>query len=284
MKAHNERSFKMKRIFVLATICILMSAVAAPAVTITTGSKRGNYFKVGQRLSRALGGRNTVMTSKGSIENLDRLMDGTAQIGLVQMDAYAWYLGRHPEAANELEILGHLYKECAYLAVRCKGKVRNEDDLQTVKNATIAIGKKGSGTAISWDYMIQLEPKYKNAQVQFTGGVRAIGKLAAEQLDAVMWVTAPKLDGKMVSTVMKNKDLCIAGFNDMDLNDKLESTGKPVYEFHKIDVAKGFFNDKEIKTVCVDAVIVARSDVDDDVLETVSDLILNYKSTLTGGK
>ncbi len=274
----------MKKVSVLAITMILMCAVSSYAVTITTGSKKGNYFKVGHRLSSAIGGKNTVMTSKGSIENLDRLMDGTAQIGIVQMDAYAWYLNRHPEAANELEIMGHLYKECAYLAVQCKGKVRDEDDLQTVKDVTIAVGKKGSGTAISWDYMIQLEPKYKNAQVVFTGGTRALGKLAAKQLDAVMWVTAPRLDGKMATTVMKNKDLCLVGFNDMDLNDKLKSTGKPVYEFQKIDIAKGFFNDKEIKTTCVDAVIIARSDTDEDVLETISDIILNYRSTLTGGK
>lgn len=132
--------------------------------------------------------------------------------------------------------------------------------------------------------MIQLDPKYKNAQVSFSGGTRALGKLAAKQIDAVMWVTAPKLTGKMASTVMKNKGLCLVGFNDKDLNDKLPSTGKPVYTFMKIETAKGFFNDTEITTACVDAVIVARADTDEDVLETISDVLLNYKQTLIGGK
>lgn len=273
----------MKKILLFAVLAVFATS-SAMAVTITTGSKKGNYFKVGHKLAGAIGGQNVVMSSRGSIQNLDRLMDGTAQVGLVQMDAYAWYIQKHPEAANSLEIMGSLYRECAYLAVQCKGKVRNEDDLQGKKDITIAVGKKGTGTAVTWDYMIQLEPKYKNAGVSFSGGTRALGKLAAKQIDAVMWVTAPKLDGKMASTVMKNKDLCLKGFNDKDLNDKLPSTGKPVYEFQKIDIAKGFLNDKELSTACVEAVLVAHVDTDEDVLETISDIILNYKSTLVGAK
>jgi len=269
----------MKLILSLALAAIL-ATTAAVADTITTGSKTGNYFRVGNKLNAALGGGHSVINSGGSVENLDRLVSGEAQIGLVQMDAYAWYINKHPGAEAKLEIMGELYKECAYMAVRCNGKVKDEDDLQTVEGAKIAVGKQGSGTAVTWDYMIQLEDGYKNAAVDFKGGTRALGKLAAKQLDAVMWVTKPRLDGKMAATVVANKDLCLVGFNDMDLNDKLPSTGKPVYEFIKIDTAKGFFNDKEITTACVDAVIIASADADEDSLETLADILLNYKATL----
>ena len=269
----------MKKI-ILLTLAAAVIASSAFAETITTGSKKGTYFRVGNNLADLIGQGHIVLPSKGSVENLDRLMSGEAQIGIVQMDAYAWYIGRHPEAKSELEIMGGLYQECAYLAVQCKGKVQNEDDLQKKKNITIAVGKKGSGTAVTWDYMIQLEDSYKNAGITLSGGTRSLGKLAAKQIDAVMWVTKPNLKGKMASTVMKNKDLCLVGFNDKDLNDKLPSTGKPVYTFEKIDTAKGFLNDKEITTSCVEAVIVARADTDEDILENISDVLLNYKTSL----
>lgn len=270
----------MKRVFVTTLLVSLFTATAmAAGPIITTGGKSGTYIKVGHNL-KALLGTGQVITSKGSVENLDRLTKGEAQIGLVQMDAYAWYVLKHPEAGTELEIMGGLYEECAYLAVNSGGKVKNEDDLQTVKDVSIAVGRQGSGTAVTWDYMLQLEPKYKNAGVVFTGGTRALGKLAAKQIDAVMWVTKPQLNGKMAQTVMKNKDLQLVGFNDKDLNDKLPATGKPVYKFRKIDTEKGFFNDKEISTACVEAVIVARADTDEDILESVSDALLNYKSSL----
>lgn len=269
----------MKNLLVIILLLLFAAPALAEGPIITTGGKTGSYIKVGHNL-KALLGTGEVVTSKGSVQNLDRLVKGEAQIGLVQMDALAWYALKHPEVETELEIMGSLYEECAYLAVNTGGKVLNEDDLQTVKNATIAIGSKGSGTAVTWDYMLKLEPEYKNAGVTFTGGTRALGKLVAKQIDAVMWVTKPKLDGKMAQTVLKNKDLELVGFNDKDLNDKLPTTGKPVYQFRKIDTAKGFFNDQEITTACVEAVIVARTDTDEDILESVSDALLNYKQTL----
>ncbi len=274
----------MKKNFFCMTVlvaCLMCSPVMAKVV-ISTASKTGTYYKVGNNL-RQFVPDSEVKTSAGSLMNLQRLMSGEAQLAIVQMDAYAYFLTKHPEAEHELEILGKLYQECAYLAVRCNGKVKSDDDLQTIDGATVAVGKKGSGTSVTWDYMMQLEPKFKNARVKFKGGSRALGQLAAENVDAVMWVERPRLDGK-VSTVMKNKDLCLTGMNDWDLNDKLPSTGKPVYEFKTVDVAKGFFNDKEFETACLDTIIIARADLDDDILDAVADAILKYKSTLLGKK
>jgi uncharacterized protein len=269
----------MKNLLVIILLLLFAAPALAEGPVITTGGKTGSYIKVGHNL-KALLGTGKVITSKGSVQNLDRLVKGEAQIGIAQMDAYAWYALKHPEVETELEIMGSLYEECAYLAVNTGGKVLNEDDLQTVENATVAVGSKGSGTAVTWDYMLKLEPEYKNAGVTFIGGTRALSKLVNKQVDAVMWVTKPKLDGKMAQTVLKNEDLKLVGFNDKDLNDKLPTTGKPVYQFRKIDTAKGFFNDQEITTACVEAVIVARTDTDEDILESVSDALLNYKQTL----
>lgn len=269
----------MKNLFVVMMVSLFATTAVAAGPVITTGGKTGTYIKVGHNLKSLLG-TGEVVTSKGSVENLDRLVKGEAQIGLVQMDAYAWYGLKHPEIETELEVMGNLYEECAYLAVNNGGKVLSEDDLQTVKDVTIAVGSKGSGTAVTWDYMLKLEPKYKNASVLFIGGTRALSKLVAKQVDAVMWVTKPQLDGKMAQTVLKNKDLELVGFNDKDLNDKLPTTGKPVYQFRKIDTEKGFFNDTEITTACVEAVIVARKDTEEEILESVSDALLNYKQTL----
>ncbi len=275
---------RFNKIAVVLIALIVSCAFTASAATISTGSKSGSYFTVGHKIAGLLTGQDSVVTSKGSWQNLQRLASGEADIAPVQMDTYAAFIAKYPEHEDKFEIMGSLYKECAYLAVQCKGKVRNEDDLQKVDGVSIAIGKKGSGTSVTWDYMLQLEDKYKNAEVKFKGGTRAIGQLAAKQIDAVMWVTKPKLDGKMAATVMGNKELCLVGFNDKDLNDKLPATGKPVYTFEKIDIAKGFFNDKELTTACVEAVIIANTDVDEEVLEELADMLLNYKNSIVGKK
>ncbi len=270
----------MKYLIAIALSALLTTSALANVV-ITSGGKSGSYYKVANNLKKLIGG-GEVMTSRGSIENLKRLVSGEAQVGIAQMDAIAWYSGTNPDVNNELEILGPLYDECVYIAAKKGGKVRSEDDLQK-SGTTIAIGKQGSGSAVTWDYMRQLEKGYKKSAVEFSGGSRALGKVALDTeggIDAVMWVTKPKLDGKYAQTVLKNDNLVFIDVNDKDLNDKYPPTGKPIYKFKTIETQKGFFNDQEVKTICTEAVLVARQDVDEDTLDQIADIVLNYKTSL----
>lgn len=248
---------------------------------ISTGGKQGTYYRVGHNLNAALG-NGQVMTSKGSVMNLDRIMAGEAALGMTQMDVMAWYNSKYPASIAKIEIMGGMYQECVYIAYNKNGKVRNEDDLQK-PGVTIAVGKKGSGGAVTWDYMRKLEPGYKKASVSYTGGTRALNKLAvgdSSGIDAVLWVTKPVLSGKYAQSVLNNEDLEFMNVNDKDLNDTYKPTGKPVYVFEKIDIETGLFNDREFNTICMDAVLVADTDGDEELLDEVADLVLNYKTTL----
>lgn len=247
---------------------------------ITTGSKSGTYFRVGTNLAKMIGGE--VITSKGGEDNIKRVASGEAVVGMTQMDTYAYMSDKDPSIRSSVEIMGPLYKEAVYIVGNCNGKVQSEDDLQQ-EGVTIATGKRGSGGASSWSYMRELEPGYKKAAVSPTGGIRALGKLASRpdgDIDAVLFVTKPVMTGKLITTVLKNENLCFIDVNDKDLNDKYPPTGKPVYEFCKIDVAKGIFNDKEISTICVDAALIANTDVEEDYLDDLSDAVLNYGPSL----
>jgi len=271
----------MKRIIGLVAVGMLMCSLAN-AEGISTGKSTGTYFKVGHNIASGLGmSKDKVMESKGSVENLDRLVKGEADIALVQMDALAFYMSQNPSAVQTVEVIGPLYEECVYAAVNKNGKVKSENDLQK-KGATIAIGEQGTGSVVTWDYMRQLEPGYKEAAVSFTSGNRALGKLASSPdsgLDAVMWVARPDANNDLLQTVMKNKSLKMISISDSDLNDVYKPTGKPVYRFDNLQVEKGFFADK-VKTIYVDAVVVARSEADPKLLEKLSNLVLNYRETL----
>lgn len=275
----------MKKFWCIA-LALLVSGSALAAgenarYKVTTGSKTGTYFRVGLNLTGIVSGGH-VLSSKGSVQNLDRLASGEADIAIVQLDALAWYANKKPAEAANIEVLGPLYKECAYMAVNCKGKIGDEDDIK--KGVTIAAGKKGSGSAVSWDYMRQLNTAYKDAAVVFQGGPRALGKLASSPdsgVDGVLWVIKPDISkNKSLKTVMKNDNLCMIDLDDYSLNNEFKPLGKPIYEFMKIDIAKGLFNDKEITVPCVDAVLVARSDIDEELLDEVADTVLNYKASL----
>lgn len=270
--------FKIKAIIAIAILFLSTAAVAA-GPNITTGGKTGTYIKVGNNIARTIGG--TVMKSKGGEENINRVLKGEAQVGMAQMDTYAFMSTKNAEVNNVVEIMGPLYKEAVYIVVNTEGRVKSEDDLK--EGITIAIGKKGSGGASTWDYMRKLVPYYAGAAVEFKGGIRALGRLAAQPkgtIDAVLFVSKPVMSGKMITTVLNNPNLKFINVNDRRLNNVYKPTGQPIYTSCKIDVQKGFLNDKEVKTICMDAVIFANVDTDEDYLDSLSDLVMNYKSTL----
>ena len=273
---------------VLLLASTLMLSLQVSAYTITTGGKAGAYFKVGNNLATLVKG-GKVIESKGSVENLDRLVAGEADIGIVQLDAYAWYVAKHPKASAKIEVMGSLFKECVHIAVNKKGKVRDEDDLQH-EGATIAIGKQGSGSAVSWDYMMKLEPGYKKSAVSFTGGSRALSKLALSStdnkssIDAVMWVARPDIENKYLKIVRENKDLKMIEVDDKDLNDTYKPLGRPIYSFQALPTKNGLFSNGKVEVPCVDAALIARTGVDDAVLESVADVLLSYKATLIKNK
>lgn len=271
---------KYKAVLLISTVVL---SLQASAYTITTGDKSGAYFKVGTNLA-ALVKDGKVIESKGSIENIERLVSGEADIGIIQLDAYAWYLSKHPKESSKIEVVGTLFKECIHIAVNKKGKVQDEDDLQQ-KGATIAIGNKGSGTAVSWDYMMRLEPGYKKSAVSFTGGSRALSKLALSSkgdkssIDAVMWVARPDVNNKYLKIVRENPNLEMIEVDDKDLNDTYKPLGKPVYTFEALPTKDGLFKGK-IKVPCLEAALIARTGADEAVLESVADALLSYKTTL----
>ena len=75
----------------VASLCLSNSASAADVV-ITTGQQGLTYNAVyGVNLASAMseyGYSSTVIPSKGSLDNLDKVASGTAQIGFTQADAF----------------------------------------------------------------------------------------------------------------------------------------------------------------------------------------------------
>ena len=274
----------MKWHLLAATIAAVLvgNTAMADGGVITSGSKGGGYEAKAHKMNKMLRGRDhkmTVKNSKGSIENLKRLHAGEADIGFVQADALAWFLSKNPAADNTIEIIGELGEECIYLAVNKDGKVGEEDDLGN-KGVKIDVQRNGSGSAVSWEYLRTLEEDYKAAVVSNQGGTRALGKLAANKIDAVLWVQDPaKLDTKLLSTVNKNDKIELINLNDYSLNNKLPN-GEPVYEFKKPPTAEGMWINNNVEMPCMKALVVARSEADGDMLDDVADIMLNYASNL----
>lgn len=269
--------------FLVAALFLGSMQAASADTVITTGSKGRTYHKIGTNLATALGQqgfKSSTLPSKGSVENIRRVSSGDASIGITQKDALKYEIdaGR----AGDIEVLGSLYEECVYVASRKGAGIDDDGDIQK-DGIKIAVGRKGSGSAVTWDYMKTLEGGFKLAATHYTGGSRALGKVAAGTLDAFLWVASSKnLNDKLLVKVLKNPKLQLVSVEDWDLNDQLPS-GEDVYSHEIRDVAKGWVNDTEYNTICTSAVVIANKNADEDLLEAVADIILSNLGFLTGG-
>lgn len=271
---------KVTVIAVIMAILMGSSLFGGDKYTMVTGSKRGNYFKYGLRISTLVPGIKA-LPSTGSVASLDALLKNTAQIAIAQKDAYRWYTKKHPDAEATISEVGGLNKECVFIVASKTGKVDDDSDLQK-DGIKIGIGKPGSGTMVTWQYMGELENGFKKATAVPVGGARALAKLTSGGLDAALFVQTPDMNSWLFRTVNGNDNLKFVDVTDWDLNDKLN--GKPVYTFEKIETKEGFFGDS-VKTICTQATLFVNNHVDDDTVDGLSDAILNHKNyILKGGK
>lgn len=265
-------------------LCSLaLAAVTLPAlaedVVISTGGRGGSYFATGARLADILNEYDypaKAVKSKGSVENIERVAAGEAALGFAQLDALAWWMNRNPQSAGSLSVLGELYSECVYVAVNADGPVGDEGDLQSDR-AKVAVQKRGSGSAVTWSYMQELEPDFTAGTTYFQGGLQLLNQIAddpASEINAFVWVSNPlNLDQRYLKTVLENDNLELVDIKDWDLNDKHPELGRPIYRFEEPEVAKGLIFDTELDTICMDAVVVANQSTDDDLLDDVIDVL-----------
>jgi TRAP-type uncharacterized transport system substrate-binding protein len=274
-------------LLLLATLTASQFALAEP-VSITTGSRGGSYFGTGEKLAEILKEydyETSVTKSQGSLENIKRVANGEATLGFTQLDALAWWMNRNPTPADQtkIKVMGNLFTECVYIAVNKNGPIDDEDDLQS-DEGKIAVQKRGSGSAVTWEYMRELEPGYAESTVFFQGGMQTLASLANNpngEINAFMWVSNPEnLQQRYLHTVLNSDELTLIDVDDKDLNDSYEPLDRSIYRFEEPKIAKGFILDKEIETICMDAVVIANSNASEDTLDDVADILINHRKRL----
>ncbi|WP_413722674.1 TAXI family TRAP transporter solute-binding subunit [Sodalis sp. RH24] len=276
-----------KKFFVLILVSMSISAsVAAADVVITTGQQGLTYNAVyGVNLAGAIaeyGNHVTVVPSKGSIDNLDKVAAGSAQIGFTQADAFQYWRQRHGNEAQKVDIIGELSDECVFVAVKTGGKVSDEGDLK--EGVKIAVGEPASGSFASWQYLQSLEKDYAKTETYAKGGLRSLAKVTTGEYDAFLWVSAMDKSNKFLEAVnQKDSGLTVIDMNGWHVDDKLPN-GKPVYELKKAVIQEGTFSDSKVKVPCTKTLVVANTDAGDDLLETASSILLKNVSRITGAK
>ena len=251
-------------------ISIFGAILMAQGVVITTGSPKGSYYEYGIKMGKKIK-NSTVKPSNGSVQNFDRLVNGEAQVAIAQADAFRYYIRRHPEAENKIEPIGTLYKECVFLVTRKDGKIEDDGDLQE-EGVKVDIGKNGSGSQVTWEYMTMLENGFSKADTYYNGGNMALAKVKSGVFDAAIIVTKPRIDSRVFKQI-EDAGLTIRDITDWDLNDKFK--GEPIYTFETVKVFDRFFGGK-VNTICTTANVYVSKDVDDKIKDRIAEAVLSF--------
>ena len=154
-------------------------------ITIATGSKSGAYYANAKRYHELLarqGIKLTVLETAGSLENIDLLASGEADVAFVQGgtgDAAA-----HPDLVS----LGSLYFEPLWVFVKKDAPVAKLGDLRGLK---IAAGSKGSGTwAVARQLLDINEVAATDVTIEHLSSTDGARALLNGEVDAAFFVTS----------------------------------------------------------------------------------------------
>lgn len=129
---------------------------AAPTLTLAAGEPGGFYVEFGELLGtalRAAGLPVTVVSTGGSVENIEQLRDGTAALGLALTDiALTARVGEGPFGAPvPLQAIGRVYENYMQLVVRAEDPATSTADLA---GRPVSLGAVGSGAAVFGDRLL----------------------------------------------------------------------------------------------------------------------------------
>ena len=272
----------MKKLLLAAALTASSLIASDNLMIISTGAKDKSYYPMGMTIKQLMPSKEKVevIPSKGSLENIENVLSGKANVALAFADAYAYSMKKNPDV-KKLEIIGSLGKGCLYATVSKTGSIKSDQDLQK-ESVRVAIGKDGAGSNATWKYMSILEPGFAKAISFEKGDSLAMSKLVAnsdDKYDAVLQMQTPSVDNTLVQDVLANPQLTFLPITDWDLNNKLPN-GKAVYTFENIPLTTGMFN-KTLYTICTDTLVLADSNaLSEEQMEDLAKIIMKQSSTI----
>lgn len=160
------------------------------AFTIATGPRDGSYFQIAQDIKNVAGKEGIdlqVMATKGSLENLELLRSGKADLAIVQLDALRFIsdVVKQDQGLNvfdKIKVVLNLYPEEIHI-------LTNKKDMQTFYNLEgkrVSVGPPGGGTAVTAAVLFNVyDIKSTVSEEPFED---AIKKMDQGSLDAVIFV------------------------------------------------------------------------------------------------
>lgn len=255
----------------IGAIAAMTAAAHASDLTLCTGGEGGPYNQIGGAIASTLrqsGLDVKVVVTNGTWDNIERSTgiagkqptqadydSGTAcQAFIGQPDGYSALKRKNPGEAKKLVEVGKLHTE--YLHVLCN-KESGYDDLGQLAgrtDVTLSIGAPGSGASLIWENFIAEDDSYANVPTNTDSGDDAVLNVANGTTTCMLVPAGVPNKVVLDADELFGEQLVLAGANDKDFNDAVDSLGKPLYAYSEIPSGtydkhlQGWFSAKDTVT------------------------------------
>ena len=260
----------------LAGLQTWLKPAPARSLTISTGTSGGTYIVIGRQLARILDEypreaieEISAEPSNGSIENIERLINGDAHLALVM----APVLAAHPRR-EEIRTLMQLYSDVWQVIVRTNESIKSIEDLNGKR---VYIGADGSGTKWSATKLLQAvditESDYQRVMVNSYED--AGEKLTNGEADAAFFMSATPTD-----TI--SETLSSGCCNLLDLSDYMAQIEDKVQGVKERQIARHIYANQPdpVKTLETRALLVARKDIESHVVNELLNAVFDHVNEL----
>lgn len=236
-----------------------------PSFNLCTGGESGNYFFAGNVVRKhSTSVSVNVVETRGSIDNMERILAGQCDGAFVQTDALRVYGDKNPRIISSIERASVLYEEYVHLLCNRDAKLGRVTDLTT--KHTVAVGPDGSGSAVSWQSFVAADKKkYGAIPTDPRSGVRALNAVAdGTQVQCMLFTSALKPSLVVNDAAPLSKRIVMVPADDRDFGDAKDQRGRRIYNYREIPAnlygdlqpSAALFGTKAVDTVAVEAVFV----------------------------
>lgn len=284
----------MRRLFVLASYFLLLtsnfacSAPSAKFLSIATGGTGGVYYPYGGALARVLsekisGTQFTVEVTGASVDNLKLIQLGKVDLAFTLADTLAEAVkGGGPFAATgavgSVRTLAVLYTNYTHIVVRPDSGITS---VAALKGRSVSVGSPGSGTELLADRVLAaagLDPRKDIVRQALAVSVSA-DAFKDGKLDAFFW--SGGLPTAAVQDLASTPGASMTLLPSDDLLPFLQRDfGKDLYNLAVIPAASYRGGAKDVGTVGVKNLLVASSQLDDDLVAQILRVMFDNKAAL----
>lgn len=192
----------------LASIWLALSLIdpAPPRkITFASGGSGGAYYSLAQQYKQALSESDVeveVLETRGSVENLDLLMAGEADVAFIQGGL------AEPENREKLRSLAGMFHEPFWVFMR---EDVGADDFGDLSDVRLAIGPDGSGTrALALDLQETWGGDWTDKSRRSESGLAAASALKAGDLDAAAF--SASIDAPYIEELLQTDGISLLPF------------------------------------------------------------------------